>query len=273
MDGFHTIMNWSSWGVIGLKILNIAAYQFSAIDNPAALAKSLQTLAQSHDLLGTILVAKEGLNLFLAGPVAVLEQWLLVLRQDARFAAIRVKKSYSNHLPFKRLKVRLEREIITFDPAINPAQIRMPVVSPARLKAWLDQGHDDAGQSVVLLDTRNREEVAIGSFVGALNPQIEKFTALPAAVNQLTDQLQGKTVVAFCTGGVRCEKAVPWLHAQGLTNSYQLDGGILAYFEAVGGAHWRGKCFVFDARIALDPALQPAVDQAPLLSPGQLAAS
>jgi UPF0176 protein len=243
-----------------LNTLNIAAYQFVAIDSPEALAQALQTHAQEHALLGTVLVAPEGLNLFLAGTVTDVDRFVAQLRQDNRFASIRVKQSFSQHVPFRRLKVRVEREIITFDETINPAQASAPALPPATLKRWLDAGHDDAGRPIALLDTRNQEEIELGSFEDALNPQIKKFTELHGAIDGLRDQFAGKTVVAFCTGGVRCEKAVPWLQAQGVANAYQLDGGILGYFEEAGGAHWRGKCFVFDERVALDPALQPEVD-------------
>jgi len=243
-----------------LQTLNIAAYQFVAIHDPTALADSLHAQAQELELKGTILVAPEGLNLFLAGAKEAIEKFLHTVQADQRFCSMRIKRSWSHYVPFRRLKVRVETEIITFDPSINPAGLPTPSVSPATLKRWLDQGHDDQGQAIVLLDTRNEEEIALGSFEGAINPQIRKFTQLPAAVETLRSSLEDKTVVAFCTGGIRCEKAVPWLTQHGVRHAYQLDGGILGYFEAVGGPHWQGKCFVFDERVALDPLLNAAVD-------------
>ncbi|MGL4574894.1 MAG: sulfurtransferase, partial [Burkholderiaceae bacterium] len=229
-------------------VVNIAAYRFVAIADAAQVAQQVEALAQACALKGSILVAPEGINLFLAGDAVSIDRFLAQLGEDARFAGLHVKKSFSQHVPFRKLKVRVESEIITFDMQNPPPA---PSVDAATLKRWLDAGVDDAGQPVVMLDTRNAEEVAMGTFAGALNPNIRKFTDFPHAVEQLRDQLQGKTVVAFCTGGVRCEKAVPWMQAHGLANTYQLQDGILGYFESQGGAHYKGSCFVFDERVAL----------------------
>jgi UPF0176 protein len=242
------------------SILNIAAYKFVPINDPVALAQWLGERAQAHCLLGSILVAPEGLNLFLAAPHADVEAFLRALAADARLTGLHCKRSESAHVPFRKLKVRVESEIITFGMPNPPAALS---VDAATLKRWLDQGADDQGRPVVMLDTRNAEEVAMGTFEGALNPHIRKFTDFPAAMEQLRTQLQGKTVVAFCTGGVRCEKAVPWMHAHGLPNTLQLQDGILGYFESQGGAHYRGNCFVFDERVALKPDLSPKVDAPP----------
>ena len=133
-------------------------------------------------------------------------------------------------------------------------------MAPTDLARWIDQGHDDAGRRVVLLDTRNREEVAHGTFAGALALPIDNFTELPGALAPHRDALADATVVSFCTGGIRCEKAALWMRADGMDNVLQLDGGILGYFEQVGGQGYDGRCFVFDDRIALDPALAPLVD-------------
>jgi UPF0176 protein len=146
--------------------------------------------------------------------------------------------------------VKIKREIITMKrPDINPAAKPAPRLAPHTLKAWLDEGRD-----VVMLDTRNDFEVGLGTFDNAVNLHIASFGDFPAAVQTL--DLKGKTVVSFCTGGIRCEKAAPLLIANGLDNVYQLDGGILKYFEDCGGAHWHGECFVFDKRVALGPDLQ-----------------
>jgi UPF0176 protein len=155
--------------------------------------------------------------------------------------------------------VKVKREIISMhQPQIRPVGQRAPAVTPQVLKRWLDAGHDDAGRPVTLLDTRNGFEVGIGSFAGAINPHIASFGEFPACVEALADELAGKTVVTFCTGGIRCEKAVLYMQAQGFDNVLQLDGGILKYFEDVGGAHYEGDCFVFDRRVALTPALEAA---------------
>ena len=242
-------------------IVNIAAYHFTPLDAPGALADRLRAWAESGALRGTILVAGEGINLFLAGPAEAIERFLASLRADRRFADIVVKSSRSRRQPFARLKVKLKREIIAFRrDGASPLERRAPVVAPSALARWLTQGHDDEGRRLVLLDTRNREEVGHGSFAGALTLPIDNFTDLPDALAPHREALADATVVSFCTGGIRCEKAALWMRATGMDNVLQLDGGILGYFEQVGGTHYDGRCFVFDDRVALDPALVPLVD-------------
>lgn len=242
-------------------IVNIAAYHFTVIDDPPQLAAQLREQAQELELRGSVLVAGEGINLFLAGAAQAIERLLDGLRAQPRFAALAVKYSHSQAQPFARLKVKLKREIIAFrrDNA-SPLEQRAPAVSPATLARWLERGRDDAGRRVVLLDTRNREEVDYGSFEQALTLPIDNFTDLPQALAPHREALRDATVVSFCTGGIRCEKAALWLRADGMDNVLQLDGGILGYFEQVGGAHYRGRCFVFDQRVALDPKLRPLHD-------------
>ncbi|HRN62668.1 MAG TPA: sulfurtransferase [Luteimonas sp.] len=243
-------------------IVNIAAYRFVHIEDPPALAADVRRWAEDADLKGTVLVAPEGINLFLAGASGDIEGFLRELRADARFADLHAKHSESAHLPFPRLKVKLKREIISFrrDDAVPLSRPRAPAVSPATLAGWIARGSDDAGRRLVLLDTRNREEVDYGSFAGALTLPIDNFTDLPAALAPHREALADATVVSFCTGGIRCEKAALWMRDSGMDNVLQLDGGILGYFEAVGGAGYDGRCFVFDGRVALDPALRPLVD-------------
>jgi UPF0176 protein len=242
-------------------ILNIAAYEFARVDDAASLAASLHEVAQRGDVRGTILVAPEGVNLFLAGDEPAVEAVLGVLRADARFDGITVKRSWSRAQPFGRLKAKVKPEIITFRrDGTAPLDGRAPAVDPSTLARWIAQGQDDAGRRLVLLDTRNREEFDHGTFQDALTLPIDNFTELPAALEPHRDALADSTVVSFCTGGIRCEKAARWLHADGMPNVLQLDGGILGYFEQVGGFGYDGRCFVFDGRVALDPALQPLVD-------------
>ena len=147
--------------------------------------------------------------------------------------------------------------------AIQPTAGRAPAVDAATLKRWLDTGHDDAGRPVVTLDTRNDFEVDVGTFKQALDWRIAKFTEFPQALLDHRQHLEGKTVVSFCTGGIRCEKAAIFMREAGVQNVWQLDGGILKYFEVNGHAHFDGECFVFDARRALDAGLQPRVNPAP----------
>lgn len=244
-------------------VVNIAAYHFAVIDDPPELARRLREQAESLQLRGTALVAPEGINLFLAGGAQAIETLLDGLRAEPRFHGLAAKYSHSRAQPFARLKVKLKREIIAFRrEGGSPLHGRAPSVTPATLARWLDQGHDDAGKRVVLLDTRNREEVGYGSFDNALALPIDNFTELPEALAPHREGLRDATVVSFCTGGIRCEKAALWLRADGMDNLLQLDGGILGYFEQVGARHYDGACFVFDERVALDPQLRPLRDAA-----------
>lgn len=237
------------------SVLNVSAYLFTRIDDPASLRPVLRERASEAGLRGTILLAEEGINLFLAGEATAVRDFLDELRVDERFRALAAKESWSDEVPFGRLLVKVKSEIIRMDrPAVRPQDGRAPAVSPDTLRRWLDRGADDDGREVVLVDTRNAFEVDYGTFVGARDWRIERFTQFPDAADSHRDELEGKTVVSFCTGGIRCEKAALHLRAQGV-DAYQLDGGILGWFEAQGGAHWSGDCFVFDGREALDPAL------------------
>jgi UPF0176 protein len=239
------------------SVLNVSAYLFTRIVDAAELKPVLRDRAVAAGLKGTILLAEEGVNLFLAGDANAVRHFVDALREDPRFAALRTKESWSETQPFGRMLVKVKREIIRMDhPAIRPESGRAPSVAPATLRRWLDQGRDDEGREVVLLDTRNAFEVDYGSFDGALDWRLERFTQFPDAAAAAAADLEGKTVVSYCTGGIRCEKAAIYLRESGV-DAYQLDGGILGYFEQVGGDHWSGDCFVFDEREALTPGLAP----------------
>ena len=241
-----------------LPVLNISAYLFTEISDTAALREACHAQASTLLLKGTVLIAEEGINLFLAGSAQAVRDFVSWLQQDPRLASITPKESWSATQPFRKLLVKVKNEIIRMNhSAIQPQTGRAPAVAAATLKRWLDDGHDDQGRPVVTLDTRNAFEVDEGSFVGAVDWRIDKFSEFPAAANQHLNDLQGKTVVSFCTGGIRCEKAAIYLREQGLETVYQLEGGILKYFEEVGSAHYSGNCFVFDERRGVNPDLSP----------------
>lgn len=235
-----------------MNILNIAAYRFVAIEDAAQLRTAFRAGAEALELKGTILVAEEGVNLFLAGAAAKAEAFVQMLLADARFAPIEIKRSWSEAQPFKRLLVKVKREIVAMRrPEIKPGEAPAPRLAPRELKRWLDEKRE-----IVLLDTRNQFEVELGSFENALALGLKSFSHFPLATRALPEALTRRPVVAFCTGGIRCEKAAPWLISQGFREVYRLDGGILNYFEQCGGAHFRGECFVFDRRLALDAGLR-----------------
>jgi UPF0176 protein len=243
------------------KVLNISAYRFVPLPDAAALRERLLARTQLLGLKGTILLAEEGINLFVAGAPDAVRTLLAELRGDPRLADLRVKESWSDAVPFRRMLVKRKREIIRMNhPAIQPAAGRAPALDAATLKRWLDQGHDDAGRPVVLLDTRNAFEVDQGTFDAAVDWRLRKFSDFPEALQEHLTELQDRTVVSFCTGGIRCEKAALVMREAGLANVWQLEGGILSYFEQVGGMHFHGTCFVFDERQALDAQLAAAPD-------------
>jgi UPF0176 protein len=238
-------------------VLNISAYKFVALPDTEALREALLERATVLKLKGTILLAEEGINLFLAGPAEAVRGFIAQLHTDARFADITPKESWSDKQPFKKMLVKVKSEIIRMNrPTIRPAQGRAPAVNAQTVKRWLDQGHDDEGRPVVTLDTRNDVEIACGTFENAIDWNITKFTEFPQALLDHKDELTDKTVVSFCTGGIRCEKAAIFMREAGLDHVYQLEGGILKYFEEAGGAHYNGGCFVFDEREAVGVALE-----------------
>ncbi|WP_324780522.1 sulfurtransferase [Thiobacillus sedimenti] len=242
-----------------MSVVNISCYKFITLTDREALKADLAARCQALGLKGTILLAPEGINVFLAGSRAAIDAIVAHLRSDPRFADLAPKESLSAEPPFGKMRVRLKKEIITMKmPLIRPEAGRAPSVAAATLKRWLDRGCDDEGRPVVMLDTRNDYEVAAGTFEDAVDYGIGIFSEFPPRLAERLGDYAGKTVVSFCTGGIRCEKAAIHMQGIGVERVYQLEGGILKYFEEVGGAHYRGDCFVFDAREAVGADLQPA---------------
>jgi len=240
------------------QIINIAAYKFVGLSDLEQRKAEVMARAQALELKGTILLTPEGINLFLAGSRAAIDDFLTWLRTDTAFADLEAKYSVSDGVPFKKLLVKIKKEIIRMNhPTIRPEAGRAPAVDAHTAARWIPEGKDDDGRPVVLLDTRNDFEVEAGTFKGAINWHLSKFTEFPQAVLDHKDELAGKTVISFCTGGIRCEKAAIFMGDVGVENVYQLDGGILKYFEETGGAGYEGNCFVFDERRSLDATLSP----------------
>lgn len=239
------------------SFLNVSAYKFVNLSDCASLRESIRSQATELGLKGTVLLAEEGINLFLAGPVHAVRAFMDRLRSDARLADLDAKESRSDSVPFRKLLVKVKREIIRMnDPGIRPEFGRAPVIDPATLERWLDAGHDDEGRPVVMLDTRNAFEVGYGAFETAIDWHIAKFSDFPRALSEHREELRGKTVVSYCTGGIRCEKAAIHMRNAGVDHVYQLEGGILRYFELTAARHFQGTCFVFDEREAVGHTLE-----------------
>ncbi len=243
-------------------VLNLSAYLFVPLHALQPLRAQLFNSATASGLRGTVLLAEEGINLVLAGDAPALRAWVARLREDSRFSRLAPKESWSDAQPFRHLRVKIKPEIIRMNqPSVRPQAGRAPAVDAPTLARWLQQGHCDAGRPLALLDTRNAFEVDAGAFGGAIDWRLSKFSDFPAALAQHGQALQGKTVVSYCTGGIRCEKAALWMAEQGVQHVLQLDGGILRYLEATADQQapgWQGACVVFDERGALDTQLAPA---------------
>lgn len=234
------------------SVVNISCYKFVTLENLEQLQQTIRTAAAEQNLKGTVLLSTEGINMFLAGDRPGIDGFVSWLQQNPNFTDIRPKESLSTYQPFTRLLVKIRREIISFDiQGIAPEQQTAPKLPAAELKRWLDEG-----QPFHLLDTRNDYEVDIGTFADAIRLDIDHFRQFPEAIAALPESMKEEPIVMFCTGGIRCEKAGPFMQQAGFQKVYQLDGGILKYFEEVGGDHWNGECFVFDQRVAVDPHLQ-----------------
>ena len=234
------------------EFVNIAAYKFVDLDRLADRKAELLPLCRDLNVKGTILLSLEGINMFLAGTRESIDTFLTHIRSQPEFADIPVKESLSDHQPFSRMLVRLKKEIISMGvEAIKPLKKTSPKISAQQLKQWLDDGKD-----LTLLDVRNDYEVEVGTFANAVPIGVDHFRVFPEATKQLPSEMKEKPIVMFCTGGIRCEKAGPLMEQEGFQEVYQLDGGILKYFEECGGDHYNGDCFVFDKRVAVDPNLK-----------------
>ena len=232
--------------------VNIAGYLFTPLTRLPQRREELRTLCRQRELKGTILLSPEGINLFIAGQRAGIDALLEHLRSDPLLHALETKESLSDQQPFRRLLVKLKKEIIAFGvESVAPGSYTSKKLPAKQLKQWLDEG-----RPLTLLDTRNDYEVELGTFDNALPIGVDHFRDFPAAVRKLPEELKEQPIVMFCTGGIRCEKAGPFMEQEGFREIYQLEGGILKYFEECGGEHYTGDCFVFDQRVAVNPQLE-----------------
>ncbi len=228
-------------------------YKFVTIEDFATKKEPLLEFCEQEAIKGTILLAKEGINGTIAGSRQGIHAMIAYLRCDPRLADLETKEAYIDKLPFERMKVRLKQEIVTLGiPEINPTE---KVGTYVDHNEWNDLISDP---EVLVIDTRNNYEVAMGSFQGAINPQTHSFREFPNYVNQNLEPSQHKKVAMFCTGGIRCEKATSFLLSKGFKEVYHLKGGILKYLEKVNPDEslWDGECFVFDERVAVKHGLE-----------------
>ena len=241
------------------QFLTAAFYKFVALPDYASRKEPLLAFCEAQDVKGLILLAAEGINSTIAGPAEGIHAVLAYLRADPVFADLQHKESWSDKAPFYRMKVRLKKEIVTMHvDGISPTTMAGTYVKPADWNALISD------PDVVVVDTRNDYEVAIGTFKGAIDPHIHTFSELPAWAAQadaLRANADGKKpkVAMFCTGGIRCEKSTAFMRAQGYDEVYHLEGGILKYLETVPPeqSQWEGTCFVFDERVSVEHGLTP----------------
>ncbi len=233
------------------EIVNIAGYRFVDLNDRDELRQPFRDITSELGLKGTILLSHNGINFFLAGTQSSIDKYISYLDDDERFKDMSLHFSYSDYQPFKRMLVRLKKEIISLGiDEIRPADYTGKFIEPIEFKKWLDEGRD-----ITILDTRNDYELRVGTFENAIDLDIKTFRDFPKASQNLK-QNKSTPVVMFCTGGIRCEKASVVLEKQGWEDVYQIKGGVLGYFKETGGAHWNGNCFVFDQRVALDTNLE-----------------
>ncbi len=230
-----------------------AFYKFVTIADCSAVQRPLLKICQANDLFGTILLAPEGINGTIAGSRTGIEALLAHIRAVPGCADLEHKESYADTAPFYRMKVRLKREIVTMrQPHADPS------VAVGQYVAAADWNQLIADPDVVVIDTRNDYEMGIGSFQGAIKPDIETFSEFPDWFRQQQALHNKKKIAMFCTGGIRCEKASAFLLSEGIDTVYHLKGGILKYLETIPAEHsqWEGECFVFDQRVSVGQGLK-----------------
>lgn len=237
------------------EILVAALYKFVEIDDLHSLQSNLYEICEKNNIMGTILIANEGINGTISGKNNEINQTISLLKSDKRFANIEIKYSSTDKQPFHRMKVRLKKEIVTIGlPEINPNKKVGTYVKP---DDWNDLISDP---NVVVIDTRNKYETKIGSFQNALDPETSSFREFPDWVKKFKSSKENanKKIAMFCTGGIRCEKASSLMKEEGFEDVYHLQGGILKYLETIDKENslWNGECFVFDQRVCLTDELE-----------------
>ena len=231
--------------------LNIAGYKFEQLDSLDMLIPEFQNKCDELELKGSVYLSPRGINFSISGTEGNIEKYINFMENDSRFLNIPLKRTYSETQPFRRMKVRLKKEIISLGrDDINPRELTGEYVTPQELLSMYENNED-----VIVLDTRNEYETRVGLFENAVDLQLDTFRDFPKAIEQLPEEYKDKQIVMYCTGGIRCEKASAVMLKAGFTDVKQLEGGVLDYFKETGGKYWNGDCFVFDERVALDKDL------------------
>ena len=234
-----------------MNIANITGYKFTPIDDELLLRETILKYSTDLNLKGTVLISSKGLNFSVSGTKKNIDNFIVFIHSDKRFSDVDIKITYNKYQPFRKMLVRIKKEIISMGvEEINPFQFTGQKISPKELNSKLDNNEE-----IVLLDTRNEYEVRLGTFKNALDLDLDSFRDFPEAIEKLREELNGKEVVMFCTGGIRCEKASALMLENGFENIKQIEGGVINYFKETGGKHWNGDCFVFDDRVALNKNL------------------
>ncbi|AZO28071.1 MULTISPECIES: rhodanese-related sulfurtransferase [unclassified Mesorhizobium] len=229
-----------------------ALYKFARLDGYEALRAPLAAFCRGRGIKGTLLLAHEGINGTVAGSEEAIAALIDHLQTTEGLAGIEVKYSAAADMPFHRMKVRLKREIVTMGvDNLDPATGAGTYVAPADWNALISD------TDTLVIDTRNAYEVSIGTFKGAVDPKTASFREFPAWIEQHREELEGRKVAMFCTGGIRCEKATAYVKSLGFKNVFHLQGGILKYLEEVPADEslWQGECFVFDERVSVSHGL------------------
>ena len=237
------------------EILVATLYKFFKVDDLVALQNQLYAICNKNNVMGTILIANEGVNGTISAKPKEIEKTLISIQEDDRFSEIEIKYSSANKQPFHKMRVRLKKEIVTIGlPEINPNKTVGTYVKP---EEWNDIISDP---DVILIDTRNKFEIKIGSFKNALDPRTTSFRDFPEWVKKFKQDKENtnKKIAMYCTGGIRCEKASSLMKEEGFNEVYHLQGGILKYLEQVEKEKslWEGECFVFDDRVCLTENLE-----------------
>ena len=234
-----------------MNIANITGYKFTPIDDELLLRETILKYSTDLNLKGTVLISSKGLNFSVSGTKKNIDNFIVFIHSDKRFSDVDIKITYNEYQPFRKMLVRIKKEIISMGvEEINPFQFTGQKISPKELNNKLDNNEE-----IVLLDTRNEYEVRLGTFKNALDLDLDSFRDFPEEIEKLREELNGKEVVMFCTGGIRCEKASALMLKNGFENIKQIEGGVINYFQETGGKHWNGDCFVFDDRVALNKNL------------------